>query len=63
MRIRCTSKPHAHFQTMTKIPEKFQKNWHRIVGVLHKFESTDRGTMQAQKSRVGIGRVCGKGLG
>ena len=24
-------KPHAHLQTMTKAPVKFQRNWHKTV--------------------------------
>ena len=31
--LRIISKPHAHLQTMTKTPVKFQKDWLRTVGV------------------------------
>ena len=30
--LRIISKPHAHFQTMTKTPVKFRKNRHKTVG-------------------------------
>ena len=35
--LRIISKPHAYFQTMTKIPVEFQKDCHKTVGgVAHK---------------------------
>ena len=34
--LRIISKPHAHLQTMTKTPVKFQKDRHKTVGgVVH----------------------------
>ena len=30
--LRIISKPHAHLQTMTKTPVKFQKDWHKTAG-------------------------------
>ena len=30
--LRIISKLHAYFQTMTKTPVKFQKNWYKTVG-------------------------------
>ena len=30
--LRIISKPHAYFQTMTKTPVKFRKNWYKTVG-------------------------------
>ena len=42
--LRIISKPHAHLQTMTKKPVKFQKDWHKSVrGVGHtKCEKSDK---------------------
>ena len=36
MDLRIISKPHVYLQTMTKVPVKFEKDWHKTAGgVVH----------------------------